>query len=84
MGTTRTVIVHVSLDPWGQPVVVATDDTRTNGLTCLVGTVIAFRCQALQGRPLSNVLFESQLLEMRTRFMACLFLSYTSAFCKWV
>ena len=26
------------LAPWGQPVVAATDDIRTNGLTCLVGT----------------------------------------------
>ena len=32
MGTT------LCLAPWGQPVVAATDDIRTNGLTCLVGT----------------------------------------------
>ena len=43
----------MSLDPWGQPVVVATDDSRTNGLTCLLGTFIVFRCQALEGRPFS-------------------------------
>ena len=42
----------MSLDPWGQ-VVVATDDSRTNALTCLLGTFIVFRCQALEGRPFS-------------------------------
>lgn len=63
----------MSLDPWGQPVVVATDDIRTNGLTCLVGTFIVFRCQAFSGRPLS-IFFESLLLDVQAHFSACLFL----------
>ena len=36
MGTARTVIVHVYSDPWGQPVVVVTDDFDFDTLKALL------------------------------------------------